>query len=85
MCYIPCHDTILNKSKEQPIRQTPYIYNSTIQTVFAAALAQWVRAFAPQAEGWVFESQPRQTQVAKTGSDSSTAKRSDIDVNVSIL
>ena len=25
------------------------------------AVAQWVRAFAPQAEGWVFESQPRQT------------------------
>ena len=26
-----------------------------------AAVAQWVRALAPQAEGWVFESQPRQT------------------------
>ena len=24
----------------------------------AAAVAQWVRAFVPQAEGWVFESQP---------------------------
>ena len=32
------------------------------------------RAFAPQAECWVFESQPRQTQVVKTGSDCSTAK-----------
>ena len=27
----------------------------------AAAVVQWVRAFALQAEGWVFESQPRQT------------------------
>ena len=26
-----------------------------------AAVAQSVRALAPQAEGWVFESQPRQT------------------------
>ena len=25
------------------------------------AVAQWVRAFASQAEGWVFESQPQQT------------------------
>ena len=24
-------------------------------------VAQWVRAVAPQAEGWVFESQPRHT------------------------
>ena len=39
-------------------------------------MAQWVRAFAPQAEGWVFESQPRQTLVVKIGSDSSTVKRS---------
>ena len=30
-----------------------------------AVVAQWVRAFAPQAEGLVFESQPRQTQVVK--------------------
>ena len=43
---------------------------------WAAAVAQWFRAFAPQAESWVFGSQPRQTQVAETGSDSSTAKRS---------
>ena len=26
-----------------------------------AAVAQWVRALAPQAEGWVFESQLRKT------------------------
>ena len=35
----------------------------------------WARAFASQAEGWVFEPQPRQTQVVKTGSDIFTAKR----------
>ena len=39
-----------------------------------AAVAQWVRAFAPQAEGWMFESQPQQTIVVKTSCDSSTAK-----------
>ena len=46
----------------------------------AAAFAQWMKAFAPQAEGWMFESQPRRTQVVKTGrpSDRSTAKRSAI-------
>ena len=37
---------------------------------------QWVRALARQAEGWVLESQLRQTQIEKTGSDSSIAKRS---------
>ena len=41
-------------------------------------MAQWVRALAPQAEGWVLKSQPRQTLVIKTGSDSSIAKRSAI-------
>ena len=35
-----------------------------------------------QAEGWVFEYEPRQTLVVKTGSDSSTAKRSAIGVIV---
>ena len=47
-----------------------------------AAVAQLVRAFASQAEGWVFESQTRQTLVIKTGSDSSIAKRSAICVSV---
>ena len=31
----------------------------------AAAMSQWVGEFAPQAEGWVFESQLRHTQVVK--------------------
>ena len=48
----------------------------------AAAVAQWFRVFAPQAEGWMFESQPPQTQVAKTGRHSSTAKRSALGVSV---
>ena len=39
-----------------------------------AAMAQWVRVFTPQAEGWVLESQPQQTIVVKTSCDSSTAK-----------
>ena len=47
-----------------------------------AAVAQWVRAFALHAEGWVFKSQPRQTKVVKTRSDRSTAKRSTIDASV---
>ena len=47
---------------------------------FAAAVAQWFSALAPQAEGWVLESQPRQTEVVKTGSDSSIAKRSALGV-----
>ena len=51
------------------------------QTV-AAAVAQWVRKFAPQAHGWLFESQPRQTYVVQTGCDSFTAKRSALGVSV---
>ena len=39
-------------------------------------MAQSVRAVATNAEGCVFESQSRHTKVVKTGSDSSTAKRS---------
>ena len=42
-------------------------------------VAQWVREIASDA---VFESLPRQTQVVKTGGDSSTAKRSTIGVDV---
>ena len=42
----------------------------------AVLVAQSVRAFTSQAEGLVFESQPRLTLVVKAGSDSSTAKRS---------
>ena len=45
-------------------------------------VAQWVRVLALQVEGWVFESLLRRTLVVKTGSDSSTAKRSAIGVSV---
>ena len=44
-------------------------------------MTQWVRALALQAEGWVFESEPRQTLVVKTDSDRSAAKRSAIGVS----
>ena len=47
-----------------------------------AAVEQSVRAFASQAEGLVFESQPRQTQGVEIGSDRSTAKRSATRVKV---
>ena len=40
------------------------------------------KSFGPQAESWMFESQPLQTHVVKTGSDSSIAKRSAKGVNV---
>ena len=42
----------------------------------AAQVAQSVRAFTPQNWSLVFESQPRQTLIVKTDSDSSTARRS---------
>ena len=50
--------------------------------VVTAAAAQWARAFTSKADVWVLESQPRQTYVEKTGSDSSTVKRSAIGVSV---
>ena len=44
-------------------------------------MAQWVRAFASKEEGCVFESQSTDlSRQFKTGSDSSTAKRSAIGV-----
>ena len=51
-----------------------YLYGSQIDR--AAVTAQSIRAFAPLAEGWVFESQLQQTYIVKAGSVSSTAKRS---------
>ena len=38
-----------------------HFINKIMQKMETAAVAQWVRAVAPQADGWVFESQPRQT------------------------
>ena len=37
-----------------------YNYTNNIKKYVAAAMEQWATAFAPQAECWVFESQPRQ-------------------------
>ena len=55
-------------------------WQNTLKSLgFAEHLSQII---APQEEGWVFESQPRQTQVVKTGSESSTAKPSAIGVSV---
>ena len=39
-------------------------------------------ALAQHAEGWMFQSQPQQTQVMKTGSDNSTTEYSAIGVSV---
>ena len=41
--------------------------------------------FAPHTEGWVFKSKPRQTEVVKTCSDSSTAEHSVVTVSVTVL
>ena len=53
-----------------------------MQQFLTTAVVQWARAFAFQAEDWVFESQPQKTKVVKTGSDSSTAKRSATGVSI---
>ena len=47
--------------------------------------AQWDRAFALQAEGWVFESQLQPTLVVKTSSNSFTANCSAKGVSVTVL
>ena len=39
----------------------------SLKNVLTAALTQWVRALVPQAEGWMFDSQLRQTLIVKTG------------------
>ena len=54
----------------------------TMSFSLTAAVAQCVRVLAPQAEGWVFESQPQQTEVVNKGSDSSTAKCRAVDISV---
>ena len=54
----------------------------TLQIFLTAAVAQWARAFSLLVKGWVLESQPRQTKIVITGSDSSTAKRSATGVSV---
>ena len=48
-------------------------------------MGQSVRAFALQAEGRLFESRQRQTQVVKTGSNRTTAKCLAIGVSVTVF
>ena len=55
-------------------------FTATITTYFVSIVC--TISFA---EVWVFESQPRQNQVVKTGIDSSTAKRSAIRMSVTDL
>ena len=62
--------------KKKRCSQLKQIFKNT------STAAQWVRASASHAEGWWFEIQPRQTQVVKTGCDSSTAKSSALGVSV---
>ena len=63
-----------------------YLYTNLRQKlllkVWHAEVAQWVEAIVLHAEGWVLESHQRQTQILKTGSVSSTSKRSTIGVSV---
>ena len=59
-----------------------FLFMKIYITSFIEAVAHRIRAFAMQAESWVFKSQPWQTYVVKTGSDSSTAKPSAIGVSV---
>ena len=56
------------------------VYWSTKSKKTTAAVVAVVRAFALHVESWVFESQSQ--QVVKTGSDSSTVKRSTTGVSV---
>ena len=56
--------------------------NILYSNVQAAAVAQTVRVFASHAVIWVFESQPRQTWVIETGSESATTKHSALGVSV---
>ena len=58
------------------------ISSSTCTIQIIAEVAQSVRAFASHAEGWLFETEPRQICVVKKSCDSSTAKRSATDVSV---
>ena len=50
--FLPRRHKFINKMQK---------HNMLFTMLITAAVAQWVRAFALQAEGWVFESQPRQT------------------------
>ena len=62
------------KTNDQTFRLIKNICFKIKHTSIYEYKSSYPTALAPQAEGWVFESQPRQTKVVETGSDSSTAK-----------
>ena len=70
--------TVCNKKKSNLSSFLKWLNDNsfTFNNDLTAAVAQSVGAFASLAEGLVFESQRRQAEVIKTGSDSSTAKLS---------
>ena len=63
--YIIYESILLPPTCKKNYVNTKHNYVDIQKKIFAAtateAVAQWSRAFAPQAEGWVFESQRRQT------------------------
>ena len=65
-----------------------WVYNAMIKITFIGFVISVLNKFnqgcgaRPASKGWVFESQPRQTKVVKTGTDISTAKHSAIGVSV---
>ena len=46
--------------RHNPDLPTHTTFRPFIQSLFTVAVVQWVRAFSPQAESWVFESEPLQ-------------------------
>ena len=55
---------------------------ATDNNATAAAVAQWIILFAPQAERWLLDPSRDRPKSLKTGSDSSTAKHSAFGVSV---
>ena len=62
-----------NKYNFHPLVYHLYFYTYTCIYLKTTKVAQLVRVLPSHAEGRVFESKPRQTLVAKTGSDNSTS------------
>ena len=60
-----------------------FLYQWAFIILLAAVVVQFVTAFAPQSDGWLFESQPRKTYVVKTDSDN--PKLLAIGVNIRII
>ena len=54
---ITCHANSIKRGINLNSSKSVVLFKEHLQMRPTAAVAQWVRAFAPQAEGWVFESQ----------------------------